>query len=286
MSAPTTASDHSHTQHAATLPDGSSQPLVRAALDTLSITRRDLQHWRHTLGTRIFTWVWPLIIMAMFLGLMGGALGDTLGGSYLTFIMPGVLAMTMFFGLEGTMLAVCQDASRGVTDRFRSLPMSGMAVVGGRCLADLLDSMIALTVVTAAGLAFGWRPETTVAEALAALGLLLMLRIAMLWIGIYIGLKASSPQALAPANIAVWPVLFLSSVFISTSTMPSWLGTIADANPLSATATTVRQLLGSPVTDRSTWFAQNAEVLAVVWPLLLVGVFLPLAISSYRGLRR
>lgn len=269
----------------ATPPDGSTSPVARAFADTWTITRRDLQHWRHMLGTRVFNWVWPIILMSLFLGLMGGALGDTLGGSYLDFVMPGVLAMTVFLGLEGTMAAVSHDSFRGITDRFRSLPMSGIAVVGGRCVADLLDSLVSLTVVISAGIAFGWRPDTTAPEALAVLGLLLLLRIAMLWTGIFVGLKASSPESLGPINMLVWPILFFSSVFIDTATMPRWLGTIADANPLSATATTVRELLGAPVTGGGTWFADQAPVLAVAWPGLLIATFLPLAVSTYRHLR-
>ncbi|MDL9935779.1 ABC transporter permease [Gordonia sp. ABSL1-1] len=269
----------------ATAPDGTISPAARAVADTWTITRRDLQHWRYMIGTKVFNWLWPLILMALFLGLIGGALGDDLGGSYIDFVMPGILAMTVFIGLEGTMAAVSTDSLRGITDRFRSLPMSGIAVVGGRCLADLLDSLVTILVVIAGGLAFGWRPETTVPEALAALGLLLMLRIATLWIGIYIGLKATGPESLTPVNIMVWPVLFFSSVFIDTSTMPRWLGTTADANPVSATATTVRELLSAPVVGGESWFADNATILALVWPALIVAIFLPLAVSTYRHLR-
>ncbi|MBT2483110.1 MULTISPECIES: ABC transporter permease [unclassified Microbacterium] len=269
-----------------TEPDGSTSPVARAFADTWTITRRDLQHWRHMIGTRVFNWLWPIILMALFLGLIGGALGDDLGGSYIDFVMPGILAMTVFIGLEGTMAAVSNDSLRGITDRFRSLPMSGIAVVGGRCVADLLDSLVTIVVVIAGGLAFGWRPETTVPEALAALCLLLLLRIAMLWTGIYVGLKASSPESLGPINIMVWPILFFSSVFIDTSTMPRWLGVIADANPISATATTVRELLGAPVVGGESWFADNATILAVVWPALIIVIFLPLAVSTYRHLRR
>lgn len=285
----TTTSSTTRNGHAGpgpTQPDGSSSPAVRMVADTWTVTRRDLQHLRHMIGSRIFNWVWPIVLMSLFLGLMGGALGDALGGSYIDFVMPGVLAMTVFLGLEGTMTAVCQDASRGITDRFRSLPMSGIAVVGGRCVADLLDSMVSLVVVASAGFAFGWRPDTTVVETVAVFGLLLMLRVAMLWAGIFAGLRASSPESLTPVNMMVWPILFFSSVFIDTATMPRWLGTIADANPLSATATTVRDLLGTPAAVGDTWFAENASVFAIVWPALIIAVFLPLSVSTYRHLRR
>lgn len=274
------------TAPAVTPPDGATTPVVRALADTWTITRRDLQHWRHMMGARIFNWLWPVLLMALFMGLMGGALGAALGGSYLDFVMPGVLALTAFLGLEGTMSAVCQDSSRGITDRFRSLPISGVAVVGGRCIADLLDSLISLVVVTAAGLAFGWRPETTVTEALAAAGLLVLFRVAMLWTGIFVGLKAAGPESLVPINMLVWPILFFSSVFIDTSTMPRWLGVVADANPLSATATTVRDLLGTPVPGGGSWFATHAGVLALAWPTVIIAIFLPCAVFAYRRLRR
>lgn len=269
-----------------TEPDGTTVPILRALADTWTIVRRDLQHWRHSIGTRAFNWLWPIILMTLFLGLIGGALGDAVGGSYIDFVMPGVLAMTVFLGLEGTMAAVSQDASRGITDRFRSLPISGVAVVGGRCIADLLDSLVTLAVVIAGGMLFGWRPETTLSAALAAFGLLLLMRIAMLWTGIFVGLKAKTPESLGPINMMVWPILFFSSVFIDTSTMPAWLGVIADANPLSATATAIRELLGSPVVGGGTWFAEHASILAVAWPALLIVIFLPLAVSTYRRLRR
>ncbi|WP_460861373.1 ABC transporter permease [Nocardiopsis coralliicola] len=272
--------------HRAPAPDGSTNPVVRAVLDTWTITRRDIQHWGRAPLARLFGWVWPVILMALFLGLMGGALQEAVGGSYLDFVMPGVLAMTVFLGLEQTSTAVCNDAARGVTDRFRSLPMSGIAVVGGRCAADLADSAVSLTLVTGAGLLFGWRPEAGPAGAAIALGLLLLLRAAMLWLGIFVGLKAGGPEALSPVYILVWPVLFFSSVFIDTATMPRWLGTLAEANPVSATATAVRELLGAPVVGGGTWFAENAPALAVAWPAVLVAVFLPLSVRTYRRLRR
>lgn len=261
--------------------------MTYALADTWTMALRTIQHWRNRPGVVVFNWLFPVLMMAMFVGLMGGALGLSTSGDYVDFVMPGIFAMTMFFGLEGTMTAVSADASKGVTDRFRSLPMSGSAVVGGRCLADLMDSVIGLVVVAASGLAFGWRPDATVPEMLAAAGLLLLLRFAMLWIGVFIGLKVSSPEALSAVQVLVWPLLFLSNVFVDTSTMPRWLGTVAEANPLSATAAAVRGLLGSPGREGAgSWFAENATVLAIAYPVLIVAVFAPLSVSAYRHLRR
>lgn len=266
--------------------DGPLDRLHQTLTDTGTLTVRSLLHWRNRPGAVVLGWLFPVLMIAMFIGLLGGALGTSSGGSYVDFVMPGALAMAMFFGLEGTMVAVSTDASKGVTDRFRSLPMSGVAVVAGRCVADMLHSVVSLGVVVATGLLFGWRPEGTVATYVAAIALLLLLRFAVLWIGVLIGLRAASPETVTAIQVAVWPILFLSSVFVDTSTMPGWLGTVAEANPLSATATATRELLGSPGGAGESWFAVNASALAVAWPLLLVLVFLPLSASTYRHLRR
>lgn len=257
-----------------------------AISDTWTMTRRTLGHWRNRPGVVVFNWLFPALMMVMFVGLLGGALGMSTGGEYVDFVMPGIFAMTMFFGIEGTMSAVSTDASKGVTDRFRSLPMSGIAVVAGRCVADVLDSVAALAVVVTAGVAFGWRPDASAAEFSAAFALLILLRFAMLWVGVYVGLQVRSPEALSAVQVLVWPLLFLSSVFVDTSTMPRWLGTIAEANPLSATATAVRDLTGSPGRGDGGWFVENATMLAVAYPVLIVVIFAPLSVTAYRHLRR
>ncbi|HVK22025.1 MAG TPA: ABC transporter permease [Actinokineospora sp.] len=254
--------------------------------DTLTITRRELQHWRNRPGVLAFNWLFPVLMMAMFTGLLGGAIDVATEGSYVDFVMPGVFAMTMFFGLEGTMLAVSTDAASGVTDRFRSLPMSGLAVVAGRCVADMVNSVIGLAVVVMAGLLFGWRPDASGPAIAAAFALLLLLRFAVLWIGVFLGLKTKNKEAVSAVQVIVWPLLFLSSVFVDTATMPGWLGTIAAANPLSATATATRDLFGNPSLGGGSWFAENAFALAVAMPVLLVIVFLPLSAFTYRHLRR
>ncbi|MDA8371210.1 MAG: ABC transporter permease [Nocardiopsaceae bacterium] len=260
--------------------------LRRALADTWTITLRELQHWRSRPGVIVFNWLFPVLTMGMFIGLLGGAIGAATGSSYVDFVMPGAFAMAMFFGLEATMTAVCTDASKGITDRFRSLPMSGFAVVAGRCTADMINSLVSLAVVVTAGLLFGWRPDASAPAIAAAFALLLLLRFAVLWIGVFIGLKATSQEAVAAVQIAVWPLLFLSGVFIDTATMPRWLRAIAEANPLSATATAARDLFGNPGFAGESWFAENAALLAVAWPILLVLVFLPLSAATYRHLRR
>jgi ABC-2 type transport system permease protein len=224
------------------------------------------------------------MIMLMFGLLFGGAIRVPEGEAYFEFLVPGMFATTMLFGLETTMIAITTDASKGVTDRFRSLPMSGSAVVLGRCLADMLNSIVGLAVLMAAGLLLGWRWHGGPGAALAAFGLLLLLRFGLLWMGILSGLVAKGPESVASVQILVWPVSFLSNVFVDPSTMPSWLGTIALWNPLSATASATRELFRNPGWQAASWISENTLLMAIVWPLLLVAVFLPLSVRKYRRL--
>jgi ABC-2 type transport system permease protein len=266
-----------------------SSPIARfgwAFADAWTITRRDLTHWRLRPGAVIVGWVFPLMIVLMFGLLFGGAIRVPNGGSYFEFLMPGMFATTMLFGLETTMIAVTTDASKGVTDRFRSLPMSTSAVVLGRCIADILNSIVGLALLIGAGLLLGWRWHAGLDAALAAVGLLLLLRFALLWVGIFFGLRARGPESAASVQILVWPISFLSNVFVNPSTMPSWLGAIAQWNPLSATTSAIRQLFLNPGWQAGSWTSEHAVLMALVWPMLLVAIFLPLSVRTYRRLNR
>jgi ABC-2 type transport system permease protein len=231
-------------------------------------------------------WFFPVMIVLMFGLLFGGAIRVSHGGSYFEFLMPGMFATTMLFGLEATMIAVTTDASRGVTDRFRSLPMSASAVVLGRCLADLLNSIVGLAVMVGVGLLLGWRWYAGLAPALAAVGLLLLLRFALLWVGIFFGLRAKGPESVTSVQILVWPISFLSNAFVDPATMPPWLEVCAQWNPLSATTSAIRQLFLNPGWQAGSWSAEHAVLLAMVWPVLLVAIFLPLSVRAYRRLNR
>ena len=275
-----------HTTNAAGETHSSLSRFAWALADVWTITCRDLLHWQQQPGVVILGWFFPIMIALMFGLLFGGAIRVPEGGSYFDALMPGIFTMTMLFGLETTMIAVTTDAARGVTDRFRSMPILASAVVLGRCLADLLNSIVGLVILLGAGLLLGWRWHNGLAPALAAVGLLLLLRFALLWVGIFMGLNAKGPESVVAVQILVWPVSFLSSIFVDPSTMPSWLGIAAQWNPLSATATATRQLFMNPGWQGDSWVEQNAVWLAILWPGLIMLVFLPLAVHKYRRLSR
>jgi ABC-2 type transport system permease protein len=255
-----------------------------AVADAWTITLRDLFHWARQPTQVIVGLLFPVLIVAMFGYLLGGGMSVPGGGGYREFLMPGMFAMTMLFGIETTFASVATDAARGVTDRFRSLPMAPSAVVTGRAIADMLNSALGLAVMILCGLAVGWRWHHGTGPALLAVGLLMLVRFALLWVGIHLGLLARSPDALVAVQILVWPVGFLSNVFAAPATMPGWLGAIVEWNPLSATVTAVRRLFGNPGWGGDSWIAEHALVIAVGWPLLLLAIFLPLSVRRYQRL--
>ncbi|GAA0492200.1 ABC transporter permease [Streptomyces sp. NPDC046215] len=254
--------------------------------DSWTMTRRGLAHWARQPVQVIVGLAFPVMLLVVFAYFLGGGMTVAGGGDYKQFLVPGMLALTMAFGLESTMVAVTQDLNKGVIDRFRSLPMSPSAVLVGRSVLDMLQSVLALAAMVAAGLLMGWRWQEGAGSALYAVGLLLLLRFAMLWLGIYLGMVAGRPELVQAVQILIWPVGFLSNAMVSAESMPGWLGAIAEWNPMSATAAAVRDLFGNPGTGGDSWAAQHATALAVLWPLALLAVFVPLALRRYRGLGR
>lgn len=257
-----------------------------AIADGWTITLRDLTHWANQPVQLVVNVLFSVMVLLMFGFLFGGAMLVPGGGDYQEFLVPGVLALTMVFGIEATFTAVSTDIDRGVTDRFRSMPMAPSAVLVGRSTADMLNAVLTLAALIAAGLAIGWEWHNGIGAALAAFGLLLLLRLAMLWLGIYLGLVLRSPEAVMALQILVWPLGFLSNAFVAPTTMPSWLGTIAEWNPLSATAAATRELFGNPGWGGDGWMAEHTLLMAVGWPVVLIAVFFPLAVRRYRDLSR
>ncbi|CAL9303246.1 ABC transporter permease [Streptomyces sp. SudanB52_2052] len=249
-----------------------------ALTDSWTMTRRELARWGRQPVQLAVNLVFPVMLLLMFGYLVGGGRG--VSGAYRDYLVPGMLALTMAFGLEGTMIAVTRDLDKGVIDRFRSMPMANGAVLVGRSAADMLQSVLTLAVLIGVGAALGWRAHGGPAAFLGAVGLLLLLRFAMLWIGIHLALVAGKPEMVQAVQILVWPIGFLSNALATPDSMPGWLGTVVEWNPMSHTATAVRHLFGVPG-------AEPGHVApAVLWPLALLAVFFPLAVRRFGRLSR
>lgn len=268
-----------------TTPTITTPPVSPPSLLTASwiVAGRTVGGWRQQPAAVATVWLFPIFTTLLFLGLFGGALDVPAGSSYTDFLIPGMLAVTMLFGLETTTLSAAADATSGIDDRLRTFPINAIAIVLGRAVADLLGSLISLALMVGFALAIGWRPDVSLGGAVGALLLLLLaLRFALLWIGIFIGYGATSVASVGYVQILVWPIAFFSSVFVNPATMPGWLGTLAELNPVSATATAVRELLGSTSWPTQSPAGEHALGLALLWPALLTAVYLPLAARRFR----
>lgn len=257
-----------------------------ALADGWTITRRDIIHWTREPGSILFNLAFLVLVTLIFAYLLAGAMMVPGGGDYREYMMPGMFAMNMLFGAGTTMTAVVEDVRKGVTDRFRSMPMSPSAVLLGRSLSDMIEAAVITVALMGCGLLIGWRIHGTVEDTVMAFVLLLLLRFAFVWVGIFIGLMISSQATATAIQTMALPVGFLSSAFIPPDTMPGWLGAISEWNPLSSTVTATRELFGNPGLGGDSWIAQNAMLMAVIWPLALLAIFFPLAVRRYQSLNR
>lgn len=229
----------------------------------------------------------PIMFVLVFGYVFGSGMAVPGAGSYREYLLPGVFVMTMLYGLGATASGIAMDVSRGVVDRFRSMPMARTALVTGRTGADLVRALLEMTTLVACGLLVGWQWRNGAADALAAVALILLLRLALTWVGIFFGLIVPNPDTV---GVIVFPLAFpltaLSNVFVAPDLMPQWLGAISAWNPLSATVAASRELFGNPGTGGDSWAAQHPLALAIAWPLGLIAVFAPLTVRRYQRLSR
>ncbi|MHC3458561.1 ABC transporter permease [Streptomyces flavovirens] len=256
----------------------------RLGRDSSLIAWRNLLNLRRTPGSVIAALVQPVMFVLLLAYVFGGSLG---GAGYRTFLMGGIFAQAVTFNAAFTALGLAGDMDKGIVDRFRSLPMPAMAVLLGRTLSDLTMSAVTLAVTSLCGLLVGWRIAGSPADALLAYALIMLFAFAMSWVGAAIGLLARSVEVAQSAGL-IWlfPVTFVSSAFVSTRTMPGPLRAVAEWNPVSATATAVRQLFGNPPTAGvpagDAWPVVHALPYAVSCACLITGAFMLLALRRFR----
>lgn len=269
-----------------TEPDGRERRVHWALVDCWTVARRDLTHLANQPSLIGWQLGFPIVSVLLFVYVFGSAMNVGEGTDYQAYAMPGMFAMTMAFGFMNTAVAVVVDKERGVTDRFRSMPMAPSAVVTGRGVSDVLHAGLDLAVLAVIALVIGWRSDGGLLATLGAFGLLLLLRFALIWIGVYLGLIVRNQESAGNLFAVAFPFGIVSSVFTPPHLMPDWLGTIAMWNPVSSTANAIRGLFGNPVASGGSWIEDNALLMAVVWPILITAVFLPLAVRRFQNLSR
>ncbi|MFI6206930.1 ABC transporter permease [Streptomyces sp. NPDC051041] len=253
--------------------------------DCWNVVRRGLLHYRRQPVNIVWQLGFPILSVLLYGYVFGNAVKVPGGGDYQDFLMPGMFVMTMAFGFVNTATLVVHDSTKGVVDRFRSMPMAPSAVVTGRGVNDLITACAELGIMMLTALAMGWRPDGGWGFA-AAFGLLLWLRFALIWAGVWLGLLVPDPEAAGGLFAVAFPLTMISSVYVAPQLMPDWLGRVAAWNPVSSTAAATRDLFGAPAGGGDSWVERHALLMSGLWPLALTLVFLPLAVRRFRKLSR
>ncbi len=255
------------------------KPLSRPALywtfaDAFVLARRHLVQIPRIPEELIFATIQPIMFVLLFRYVFGGAIAVS-GTSYVNYLMAGIFAQTVIFGATTTGIGLATDLQRGLIDRFRSLPMAKSAVLTGRTISDLVRNTFVVFVMWMVGLLVGFRPDGNVLSWLAAAAMLLLTSFAFSWISATIGLIVSSVEAAQSAGfIWLFPLTFASSAFVPTKSMPTWLRTFAEHQPVSLIVNAVRGLLLNQ-SDASTILQ------ALAWCIGILVVFIPLSVWAY-----
>jgi ABC-2 type transport system permease protein/oleandomycin transport system permease protein len=246
-----------------------------AVRDIGAMTWRNLLRIRRLPQLLVFATIQPLLFVLMFRYVFGGAIAVP-GTDYVNFLMAGIFAQVVAFGAVNTAIGLAEDRSQGLIERLRSLPMARSAVLAGRTFSDLVRNVFVVTLMLIVGFAVGFRLQTDVGKLLLALGLLLFFGYALSWIFALIGLSVSGAETAQAASFPAMMVLvFASSAFVPTESMPGWLQVWADNQPLSVTVNAVRALVnGGP------WGEYALTSLA--WSVAILVIFMPLAVIRYR----
>jgi ABC-2 type transport system permease protein/oleandomycin transport system permease protein len=247
-----------------------------AISDTLTITRRNLLVWMRVPAYIVFTVIQPVMFVLMFRYVFGGAIPVHVPGGYVSYLMPGIIGQTAAFATFGTAIALAQELKKGVIDRLRSMPMARSAVLAGRLVADTGRMLITILIIVGVGYAVGFRFQNGFVPAVLMVVLAVVFGLAICLIAAYTGLAIGDEESVqAFGMIWLFPLTFVSSAFVQTSSMPGWLQVFANHQPVTYVINTMRALaLGSPVQSN-------------LWPSLawLGGIFIvfaPLAVRAYR----
>ncbi len=254
--------------------------VLGAVSDVFYITWRNLVHISREPMQLSDVTLQPLLFTVLFVYLFGGAIPIPGGGSFVDFLLAGVLALNLVTSTMGTAVGLSTDLHEGMVDRFRTLPMWHTAVLVGRSFADLLTSFLCALIVALSGLAVGWRPDASVISVLGGFALVLFFAYSVSWMASCVGLNSKSPESAASFGfIVLFPLTMVSNAMVPTQHMPGWLQAITTWNPVSAVVAGAREMWGNPNPSASivAWPMQHAILASVLWSLAILAVAAPLA---------
>jgi ABC-2 type transport system permease protein len=244
-------------------------PRAGAVSAALTFGWRGMLKVKHVPEQLLDVTITPVMFLLLFTYLFGGAVAGSTG-DYLDYILPGILVMSVLFTTVYSGIALNTDLTRGVVDRFRSLPIARPAPLVGALLGDSVRYLVAGTVIIVLGLALGYRPGAGVTGVVAALALVVVFAFGLSWVFTTLGLLMRSPNAVMNAGfMAIFPITFLSNVFVDPDTLPSALEAVVNVNPISILATASRGLMegNADAADIAIVLGTAAALTAVFAPL-------------------
>ena len=248
--------------------------------DTWTMTKRNLLRYLRLPQLIFFSSVQPVMFLTLFNYVFGGAIGANgaaPGGKYINYLLPGILAQVVLFGAINTGIGLAEDMNKGVIDRFKSLPMSRMAVMGGRTVADTIRNLFVAVILLAVGSLYGFRFMSGWVDAVTMIAIMLLFGFAFSWVFATLGLAAHDSETAQLAGfVFIFPLTFASAAFLPTATMPHWLETFANNQPITFVANTARHFaLGIPYPD-------GTLTKLLIWIAAILVIFVPLATNLYR----
>ena len=258
-----------------------------AVTDGLLVGWRNLKRIPRIPELAIFAVLQSIMFVLLFAFVFGGAIPIPGGGDYKAYLMPGIFAQTIVFAAGTTAIGMADDVGKGIIDRFRSLPMSRSAVLTGRTFSDVIYNAGILVVLMVTGFVIGWRVES-IPGLIAGFLLLLVFAYGMVWLGVWLGLNVPTVEVGQQVIFTVlFPITFISNVFVPLQGLPSWLQPVAEWNPTSTLTAALRELWGNPSPVISDSLAATEPLLVTIgWVILIVAVAGPLGVRRYRSMSR
>ena len=234
--------------------------LTYAARDSATMLGRNLKHMLRYPSLTLMLIGQPVVILLLFVYVFGGTMGAGLPGGdgrqdYLAYISPAILVMTVASVALSTAIYIAKDVTEGIIDRFRTMPIAKASVLTGHVLAALMQTAVALVVVLTIAVLLGYRPDAGAAGWLGAVGVLLLLGIALTWLCLALGLAAGSVETASNSPMFLVLLPFLSSGFVPTDSMPTGLAWIAEHQPFTPIIDTLRACLEGSSPGSAGWWA-------------------------------
>lgn len=246
--------------------------------DSLLMVKRSTMHIIRNSDQLLGAFFQPIMFLVLFSLVFGGAISKSLppGISYLKFLMAGIIVQTVAFGSTTTAVSVCNDLQKGIVDRFRSLPMSNIAVLNGHVTSDLFRNIISTVVMLLTGLLIGFRSHASPLHWLYIAGILILFTFAFSWLAAIVGVFAKSVEAVQWLTfVIIFPLTFASSAFVPADSFPRYLKAFAVNQPITQVVEAVRALILGTTVGNHIW-------LAIIWSIGTLVVAMPLASWLFR----